>query len=181
MSSAAANAPLAIEVLAVQKLWYNKVPHPAVGIFLIFSSQCLGYGIAGLLRKTLVYPTKMLYPGNLPVNSLLETLHGDKVATHKRLRLFYIAFGVLFLWEVMPEYVSKYFRTESSEMKLMTFSVPILTGISVFCLANRNSMVFTNVFGGTSANEGLGLLSICLDWQNIGTYIPFHNVREVQS
>jgi hypothetical protein len=44
MSSAAANAPLAIEVLAVQKLWYNKVPNAAVGIFLIFSSQCLGYG-----------------------------------------------------------------------------------------------------------------------------------------
>jgi hypothetical protein len=106
MSSSAANAPLAIEVLAVQKLWYNKVPNAAVGIFLIFSSQCLGYGIAGLLRRTLVYPTTMLYPGNLPVNNLLETLHGDKLGTQKRLRLFYWAFSALFVWEVLPEYIS---------------------------------------------------------------------------
>jgi hypothetical protein len=108
MSSSAANAPLAVEVLAVQKLWYSKVPNAAVGIFLIFSSQCLGYGIAGLLRRTLVYPTTMLYPGNLPVNNLLETLHGDKLATQKRLRLFYWAFAVLFVWEMLPEYISTF-------------------------------------------------------------------------
>lgn len=34
-------------------------------------------------------------------------------------------------------------------------------------LANKNSLVFTNVFGGTSGNEGLGLLSISFDWQYI--------------
>jgi hypothetical protein len=107
MSSAAANAPLAIEVLAVQKLWYNTTPNAAVGIFLIFSSQCLGYGIAGLLRRTLVYPTKMLYPINLPVNSLLESLHGDKVKTRGPLRLFYWAFFVLLVWEIFPEYISE--------------------------------------------------------------------------
>jgi hypothetical protein len=107
MSSAAANAPLAIEVLAVQKLWYNTTPNAAVGIFLIFSSQCLGYGIAGILRRTLVYPTKMLYPINLPVNSLLESLHGDKIITRGPLRLFYWAFFILFVWEVFPEYISE--------------------------------------------------------------------------
>jgi hypothetical protein len=60
MSSSAANAPLAVEVLAVNKLYYNKVPAAIVAILLTFSSQCLGYGVAGLLRKTLTYPTKML-------------------------------------------------------------------------------------------------------------------------
>jgi hypothetical protein len=59
MGSAAANAPLAIEVLSVQRLYYNTTSSPAVGIFLIWSSQCLGYGIAGLMRKILVYPTKV--------------------------------------------------------------------------------------------------------------------------
>jgi hypothetical protein len=56
MGSAAAGAPLAIEVLAVQKLYYDYQPNAAVGILLIWSSQCLGYGFAGLLRRTLVYP-----------------------------------------------------------------------------------------------------------------------------
>jgi OPT oligopeptide transporter protein len=61
MSSTAASAPLAMEVLAVTKLYYNKPINPLVGFLLIISTQCLGYGIAGVLRKVLTYPTKMLY------------------------------------------------------------------------------------------------------------------------
>jgi OPT oligopeptide transporter protein len=60
MSGTASNAPLAIEVLAVNKLYYDKTFAPMIGIILLLSSQCLGYGIAGVLRKTLVYPTKMV-------------------------------------------------------------------------------------------------------------------------
>lgn len=99
MSAAAANAPLAIEVLAVQRLYYGKTPSAVIGIFLIFASQCLGYGVAGLLRRTLVYPTKMLYPSNLPIVSLIETLHGEKSEVKKKLRVFYIGFAALFIWE----------------------------------------------------------------------------------
>ena len=156
MSAAAANCALGVEVLAVQKLYYKTSPNPAASIFLLFSSQLLGYGIAGLMRSTLVYPTKMLYPIVLPINTLLETLHRDKRETAARLKLFYWAFFALFVWEVIPEYC-----------------MPLLTGVSVFCLAKRNSAVFTNLFGGANGNEGLGLLSICLDWQYIaGTTSP---------
>jgi hypothetical protein len=59
MGSAAANAPFAVEVLAVQRLYYDIVPHAAVAIFLIWSSQTVGYGFAGLMRRVLVYPTKV--------------------------------------------------------------------------------------------------------------------------
>jgi hypothetical protein len=51
--------------------------------------------------------------------------------------------------------------------------MPVLTGVSVFCLANRNSMVFTNLFGGSNSNEGLCFLSLSFDWQYItGTVNP---------
>jgi hypothetical protein len=60
MSSTAATAPLAMEVLAVSKLYYDKPIKPFVGVMLIISTQSLGYGIAGVFRKVLVYPTKML-------------------------------------------------------------------------------------------------------------------------
>ncbi|KAF2398970.1 oligopeptide transporter [Trichodelitschia bisporula] len=162
MASTAANAPLAIEVLSVQKLYYDKIPHPLVGIFLIFASQCLGYGVAGVLRQTLVYPTKMFYPSLLPLNSLIESLHGDRDATKKKMRVFYIGFTVLFFWEFFPEYI-----------------MPVLTGISIFCLAKRDSMVFTRLFGGSNGNEGLGFLSICLDWQYVGSagmWLPFQTI-----
>jgi hypothetical protein len=53
--------------------------------------------------------------------------------------------------------------------------MPLLTGVSIFCLANQNSAVFTNIFGGASGNEGLGLFSLCLDWQYISSgYSPLY-------
>jgi hypothetical protein len=62
MSSTAARSAMAAEIIAVQRLWYTKTPNAAVCIFLIFASQILGYGIAGVLRKILVYPTKVDSP-----------------------------------------------------------------------------------------------------------------------
>ena len=53
MASAAANSALGTEVLAVQRLFYNITPKPAASIFLLFSSQMLGYGLGGLLRGQL--------------------------------------------------------------------------------------------------------------------------------
>ena len=99
MTAAASSTPEAMSVLAVQKLWYNIRPNPAIGIFLILSTQMVGYGVAGLLRSTLVYPAKMFYPANLPTASLLENLHRDRTATQKRMRVFWIAFAVLFCWQ----------------------------------------------------------------------------------
>jgi hypothetical protein len=90
--------------------YYNINPSPGVGIFVILSTQMLGYGMAGLLRKTLVYPSNMLYPSNLPTASLLENLHKDRKSTEKKMKVFYIAFVVLFVWQVFPQYISKYFE-----------------------------------------------------------------------
>jgi hypothetical protein len=50
-----------------------------------------------------------------------------------------------------------------------SLSMPVLTGVSVFCLVKRDSMLFTNLFGGSNGNEGLGLLSLSFDWQYIGS------------
>lgn len=46
---------------------------------------------------------------------------------------------------------------------------PVLTGVSIFCLANNHSPVFRNIFGGASNNEGMGLLSWSFDWNLIGS------------
>lgn len=62
MSSSAAHAAMAVEVIAVQRLWYDKTPSPAICIFLVMASQVIGYGAAGLMRKILVYPTKVIAP-----------------------------------------------------------------------------------------------------------------------
>ncbi|KZP11804.1 OPT superfamily oligopeptide transporter [Athelia psychrophila] len=157
MASAAANSALATEVLAVQRLYYDITPNPGASIFLLFSSQLLGYGLGGLMRTVLLYPSKMLYPGVLPLVSMFDALFKDGANATKKLRLFYIAFACIFVWEIIPEWI-----------------FPLLTGISVFCLANQKSANFTYIFGGSNGNEGLGLLSIGLDWQYIsGGTNPF--------
>jgi len=61
-------------------------------------------------------------------------------------------FGILFVWEIIPEWI-----------------FPVLQGVSIFCLAKQNSLLFTNLFGGSSGNEGLGFLSVSFDWQYIAS------------
>ena len=58
MASAAATNAVSTEILAAQKLYYNMDPSTGAAIFLIISSQLLGFGIAGLLRSVLVQPTR---------------------------------------------------------------------------------------------------------------------------
>ncbi|EJD37993.1 OPT superfamily oligopeptide transporter [Auricularia subglabra TFB-10046 SS5] len=150
MSSAAATSALGTETLAVQRLFYNITPNPAASIFLLFSSQLIGYGIAGIMRPILLYPTKMLYPGVLPLISMFDAFYRDVAHSGKKLKVFYIVFFAIFFWELLPEYL-----------------FPLLTGFSIFCLANQRSADFTRIFGGSNGNEGLGILSFCFDWQYI--------------
>ena len=61
----------------------------------------------------------------------------------------------MFVYEIIPSYI-----------------FPLLNGVSIFCLASQHTSpgvqdVFTNIFGGADANEGLGLLSVSFDWQYI--------------
>jgi hypothetical protein len=119
------------------------------------------------LIAVLLYPSKMLYPGVLPLVSMFDALYKDAAGARKKLKLFWIAFFAcvplimtsksilsiihrIFFWEMFPEWI-----------------FPLLTGFSVFCLANPRSQDFTRIFGGSNGNEGLGLLSICFDWQYI--------------
>ncbi|TPR06570.1 hypothetical protein CAN33_0023235 [Aspergillus niger] len=44
-----------------------------------------------------------------------------------------------------------------------------ISSFSIFCLADQHSLVFTNLFGGASGNEGLGFLSLSFDWNYIAS------------
>ncbi|KDQ57535.1 hypothetical protein JAAARDRAFT_130586 [Jaapia argillacea MUCL 33604] len=157
MASAAANSALGTEVCLIFQLYYNITPNPAASIFLLFSSQLLGYGLGGMMRTILLYPSRMLYPGTLPLVSMFDAFYQKGEANHKKLKLFYWVFWAIFFWEMVPEWI-----------------FPLLTGFSVFCLANPTSGNFTRIFGGSNGNEGLGLLSVCFDWQYIsGGVNPF--------
>ncbi len=81
-----------------------------------------------------------------------KTLDGGK-----RLKAFWYSFVGMGLYEVFPAYI-----------------FPALNAISIPCLATKHlaktkavASTLTNIFGGAQSNEGMGLLSISLDWQYI--------------
>ncbi|KAH9919806.1 OPT oligopeptide transporter [Fomitopsis serialis] len=152
MASTASTSATAIQVFAVQELFYDHSMNAGVAIFTLLASQLIGYGFAGLLQDVLVKPTKCFWPASIQTANLFQALHYDKQFSSKRVRMFWIVFAVMFCWAIVPEWI-----------------FPVLTGISVFCLADNHSPVIRNIFGGASSNEGMGMLSICLDWNIISS------------
>lgn len=105
MANSASISAQGIEVIAAENLFYNNRLSKVTQVFLLYSSQFLGYGIAGILRKSLVYPKNMLWPQNLPVMNMLETFHRPKELTRKPVKIFWICFSIIFVWEIIPEWI----------------------------------------------------------------------------
>ncbi|KAH8114070.1 peptide transporter MTD1 [Phellopilus nigrolimitatus] len=153
-SSTAAESALAISIFAADDLYYGISPNIAVGIFTLIGSQLIGYGLGGLMRSFLVYPTYILFPNLLPTVQLFDALHRGKgvFLQKKRIKFFWFVSIGIFVWEWFPEYIA-----------------PTLTGVSIFCLANQKSAWFTRIFGGAAGNEGLGMFAFCFDWNYVGS------------
>ncbi|KAJ7631067.1 OPT oligopeptide transporter [Roridomyces roridus] len=134
MSAAATHGALAINIFAA-------------------GSQLLGYGLAGMMRSFLVYPTYCVFPNLIPTIQMFDVLfrNQDSILQRKRVKFFWVLFVGIFIWEWFPEYIA-----------------PTLTGVSIFCLARQKSPWVSRIFGGASGNEGLGLFSLCFDW-----YVPW--------
>ncbi|KAH9941508.1 oligopeptide transporter [Amylocystis lapponica] len=170
VASTASGANSAVMNFAVQRLYYSTNVEATTAVLATFSTACFGYGLVGLLRPLTVYPSEMVYWANLPTVSIFQSLHFDSAANHKRVKLFWTAFSGMFCFEIIPSYM-----------------FPLLNGISVVCLATQRAPanalnVITNLFGGTDGNEGLGLLSISLDWQYItSTFMSYPLIQQANS
>ncbi|KAI0373170.1 oligopeptide transporter [Pilatotrama ljubarskyi] len=170
VASTAAGGSSAVMNFAVQRLYYDTHVEATTAVLATFSTACFGYGLVGLLRPLTVYPSEMVYWGNLPAVSIFQTMHYDGKGNSKRLKLFWSAFAGMFVWEVFPAYI-----------------FPLLNGINVICLATQHTPsaaqdIITNLFGGTDANEGLGFLSISLDWQYItSVFMSYPLIQQANS
>ncbi|KAF9446473.1 oligopeptide transporter [Macrolepiota fuliginosa MF-IS2] len=170
VASTAAGGSTAVLNFAVQRLYYDTHVEATTAVLATFSTACFGYGLVGLLRPLTVYPSEMVYWGNLPTVSVFQALHFNNSENGKRVKLFWSAFAGMFIYEVLPAYI-----------------FPLLNGVSIFCLASQHAPQkvvdgFTNLFGGTDGNEGLGLLSFSFDWQYIGsTFMSLPLIQQANS
>lgn len=124
MCSTATSSAQAINVFAADELYYDLNANYAVAIFTLIGSQLLGaftlsfcsrrarltlrpagYGLAGLCRAVVVFPTYCVYPSLIPVVQLFDLVHRDKdySAQRRRLKFFLVVFVAIFVWEWVPE------------------------------------------------------------------------------
>ncbi|KZV74603.1 OPT superfamily oligopeptide transporter [Peniophora sp. CONT] len=170
ISSTAAYGASSVLNFAVQRLYYDTHVNATTAVLATFSTAVFGYSVVGLLRPLTVYPAEMVYWANLPTVTVFQSLHYDKEKNKKRLRLFWIAFGSMFVYEIFPAYL-----------------FPLLNGFSIVCLATQKSSpntvdVITNIFGGSDGNEGLGLLNFSFDWQYLGSsYMALPLIQQANS
>lgn len=62
MTAAGAAASYAIDILLAQEVFYSQFFGWGFQILLIVSTQAMGFGMAGMLRRYLVWPAAMVWP-----------------------------------------------------------------------------------------------------------------------
>ncbi|KAG5984604.1 hypothetical protein E4U55_004046 [Claviceps digitariae] len=160
-ATSASNAAASITVFTAQDLFYD-LPLSATTIVLsVISIGLFGYGICGILRPICVWHVESVYWSSIPTIKTLQGLHWQDVASSKPLRVFWYSFCGMAIYEFFPAYI-----------------FPWLNSISIPCLASMGATgataaTLTNLFGGATNNEGLGLFSVSLDWQYVHMALGF--------
>ena len=151
MANVVVSGAYATDIIATQRTFYNQSFSDAYQFFLVLATQLIGFSMGGLLRRFLVYPSSMIWPGALVNSALFNTLHrtyGTSERRHiSRQKFFAIVVVGSFLWYFVPGY--------------------LWTGLSVFnwvCWIAPANVAVNSLFG-TSTGLGMGLLTF--DWSMI--------------
>ncbi|XP_059460568.1 oligopeptide transporter 4-like [Corylus avellana] len=170
--SAFGNGPAyAVYIVDIIKVFYHRRISYYTAWLLISTTQVLGYGWAGLLRKYVVEPAHMWWPSTLVQISLFRALHEKeeeeegKKRRMTRVKFFVIALVCSFCWEFFPGYL---FQT--------------LQSISWVCWAFPNSVTAHQIGSGF---KGLGIGALTLDWTTVASFLfsplicPFFAIANV--
>ncbi|ODQ67392.1 small oligopeptide transporter [Nadsonia fulvescens var. elongata DSM 6958] len=120
------------------------------------TTQVLGFSMAGIMRRVLVYPGAIIWPSNLVSTTFLTNIHmntnhmadGWKIS---RLRFFLIVATISFLWYFIPGFLWQ----SLSYFSWTTWFAP-------------NNVIVNQVFGVVT---GLGVIPITFDWNQVAGYL----------
>ncbi|KAG2535184.1 hypothetical protein PVAP13_9NG098500 [Panicum virgatum] len=99
-----------IGAITVMKAYYKQTLSFVLALLIVLTTQILGYGWAGMLRRYLVDPAEMWWPSNLAQVSLFRALHEKEEGDEKsrgpsRMRFFLIVFFASFAYYALPGYL----------------------------------------------------------------------------
>ncbi len=152
--------------------------NPGYQYLLTFSTELIGIGIAGLFRRVLVYPVRMIYPTALPNIAIVKTLMEPGVKQKingwsiSREKFFWISFTIGFVWYWFPNYIANfimYFNWTTwiaPENETLAAITGVVSGLGINPVP---SLDWTDYFSGaalpfyTTMNSFLGtVLSVCV-------------------
>ncbi|KAJ3133536.1 hypothetical protein HK100_004326 [Physocladia obscura] len=133
-------------------------------------TQFLGYGLSGLVRRFLVKPTAMWWPGNLGLLALLTSFHkvetgaiaGNRFKT-SRFQAFWYAFAFMFIYTWIPEYFMPAIQVVSTLCLFGGY------GINSNGTPNKANVMTTFNAIAASATTGVGVAATTFDWAYIGS------------
>ncbi|KAG5799823.1 hypothetical protein H9Q69_001131 [Fusarium xylarioides] len=119
MSSISMGTPYTNYIVWIQYLpfYFNQPYAISIGYQLLLglSSKFIGYGLAGICRRFLIYPSYCLWPTTLVSIALNTALHDEadmpvpgpfkKIWNTSRFKFFSIAFGAMFAYFWLPNYL----------------------------------------------------------------------------
>ena len=105
MANVSIGVPTALNAVVVAEIYYKVKLGYGFNAMIILTTQLTGFSLAGLCRRYLVWPASMVWPQNLIVCTLLNTLHAEEEEARggiTRFRFFcYVAVGAFF-WFFLP-------------------------------------------------------------------------------
>ncbi|CAF3617220.1 unnamed protein product [Fusarium graminearum] len=158
MASVSFSVAYATDIILAQVVFYKQDFGIVFQLLLTISTQSVGYGIAGMLRKFLVYPASMIWPENLAGVTLMNAMYERNDAPDPsviggamhRYKWFAIVTACSFFYYFIPGFLAQF---------LSIFAVATW-------MAPQNPIV-NQLFGGQT---GLSLLPITFDWTQIAGY-----------
>lgn len=165
IASSGGSSAYASDIVAIMKLYYHQSLSAIASITLLITTQCIGFGLAGMLQDVLIRPISMAWPAVLVTVQLFSTLHHDadqnvggglgKIPLSAlRIKVFSAIFCVTFVYQFFP-----------------TVIFPTLTSIATLCLIDNRSYVLRTLGSGYT---GLGVLDFSFDWSTVGTGGPLY-------
>lgn len=131
-------------------------------ILFALSTQCLGFGLAGSVRKFLVEPAAMIWPGALVNVGFMYALHdhspSDPSKTNgwsiSRYRWFMYVMAGMFVWSWFPDFI-----------------IPAFSYFAWVTWIKPNNVVVNQLFGQvTGISLGFPFTGFTLDWAQINSF-----------
>lgn len=149
-------------VVSVQKFYNIKGFGWGFNILFALTTQCLGFGFAGVVRRWLVEPAAMIWPSALVNVAFMYALHDHSPSDPKqtfgwiisRYRWFMYLMAAVFVWQWFPNFI-----------------FPALSYFAWVTWVKPNNVLVNQLFGQTTGvSLAFPFTGFTLDWAQINSF-----------